>query len=168
MRSFVKQEPYSVSWEKVLYSIISIYETMKFMCEVGKDGKRKVFQGMLTSDTLHYFFSYVKHCETFEETVNTLRKWYNNVDIGSRILTEWQSMRFTEELSNSPDESRVPTIKSIITNLMSPGKQLDLRYYKDKFLTIRFMTAVDTPSIQFALRDQTPDQAQQITNRIAN
>lgn len=51
---------------------------------------------------------------------------------------------------------------------MSLQKKLDPRYHGDRFLTDWFMTALDIPPIQIALRDSIPRTAQQLSSRIAN
>lgn len=96
------------------------------------------------------------------------RHWYNNEDKQSTILIEWKSMRFTEELSNNPDESKVYMFWKLLSKLVLLQKQLDSNYHHDRLLRHRLITAVDISSIQIALLDLTLRTDHQLTKRIVD
>lgn len=72
------------------------------------------------------------------------------------------------ELSNSPGESEVEVFRMFFDKLMTLQKQMDRSYDDDIFIRDRRMTGIDRASIQIALRDLTPREAQEPIKRIAN
>lgn len=80
---------------------------MAIMCQVNENEILKTIPVMLTGEALLYYYSYVKHCVTCEEAINAILQWYKYTGKRWRILTKWESMRFTEDLSNSTGDPEV-------------------------------------------------------------
>lgn len=107
-------------------------------------------------------------CTSYKEAINALRNWYRNTDNRARILTKWQSLKFSEEFIDHPDHSEKDVFRRFVAQVMSLQKHLDASFYDDKRLRDRLMTAVDIPWIETSLRDQVSRTAHQMSKRIAN
>lgn len=80
---------------------------MMALSEVSCEQMLKAILVMLSSDTLFYYSSHVKHRTSYEEDKDALRSCYNKSYKRARILTNGHSLRLTEEFMKNCDESEI-------------------------------------------------------------
>lgn len=122
---------------------------------------------MLKGDALSYYAANYTGCNSYEEAIGVLRRWYNSDDKQTRILTRWQSMTLSKAMSDPPEESDVNVFRKFVAASKSLQNQLDVTYHDDKSLRDRFLTVVDIASIQTTLRDRMPSNSHDAVNRVA-
>lgn len=168
MKSFAGKKTFSGFWEEDLDSIVSVFDTMGSMCEVGDKDKLKTILLILSAHALMHYTTNKQGCFTYDEAVSALRLWYNNSNKRAKILIKSPSLRQTEELMRNRESSEVEVFRKRFAELIPLQKRLHSDYHKDKYLKDKPMPAVDIPSIHVALRDRIPRTAQQLAKRIAN
>lgn len=168
MKAYIGKEVFKGVWEEDLDNCIKVYETLSRMCKVDKEEMLQSLPIMLSGDALNYFSSEVSGCESYDDAMDQLQKWYNSDEKRARILTVWQQMTLSEEMSRNPGESEVVVFRKFVSRLMSLQKELRPNYHSDDILRDRLLTALNIPSIQVTLRDRIPRTSQQAVNRVAN
>lgn len=123
---------------------------------------------MLTGDALNYFSNGMSGCTSYYDATDSLKRWYNSEDKRSRILTAWQRLSLSEDMSLSPDSREVSTFRKFVARLRSLEKKLNPNYHSDENLVERLFYAVEIPVFQRTLRDSIPRTSQRTVNRIAN
>lgn len=111
-------------------STISMYETMATLCEVTDDETLRAIPVVLSGEALIYYSTHVKQCKTYEDAISAFWDWYNNSVKCSRILIEWKSMQFTEELERNINDSDVEVFRTFVAKLMSLQKKLSPSYHR--------------------------------------
>lgn len=117
------------------------------MCQVTKEEMLQSLPVIISADAVSYFASKVQGFSDCEEATNLLRQWYNSDENRARILSTWQRMKLSEELSKAPDSSEVVIFQKFLARLMSLKKQLPPNYQSEEFLRVRLLSAEDIPHV---------------------
>lgn len=161
---------------KVLYRIIrggpghrhTCVQSYVYSLQNSQWREAEIHSCMALQRRLVYCSSLFKQCQTCEDAIDALKKWYNNIDKHLRTLFKWQSVDFTEEVRNIPSESEVQLFPKFVGKSVFLQKQLDPSYHSESLLRYRFIFAVDLLAMQIALRSHIPRATQQFTNCIIN
>lgn len=168
MRAYVGKKKFTGAWHEDLDGCFAVFETMAKMCHITRKQKLEAIPVMLDAEALRLFSDKGAECQTYEDAVKMLGKWYNSSDKKSRILTAWQRETLSKELNKHPKDAEVDVFRRFVSKLTSLQQKLDTRYHGDHYLRDRLLTAVDIPEIQGALRDRLPHSSQQAINRVAS
>lgn len=84
---------------------LEMYDTITVACGVTIPDKRVAMIFRLNGKAAQLFNSNAKRCRTYEEAELSLRRRYKNRDKCDRILSQWQSLRLSEEFAKIPNAS---------------------------------------------------------------
>lgn len=110
----------SGSFQKLLDGTTSIYKKIVFMCEVDGDKNLKEIPVMLTGDALLYSCPHLKRYVASQNFINVVGMCVQNGGKLSKTITNWQLMRFMEEMVNILDVSMLEMSWNVFHNLMFP------------------------------------------------
>lgn len=96
MKAYVGKDAFGGSWDEDLDNHISVYETLSRMFQVTKEEMHQSIPVMLRGDALSFFSDKMKGCTSYDDAINTLRRWYNSEEKRARILTAWQQLQLSE------------------------------------------------------------------------
>lgn len=106
-------------------------------------------------------------CETYKDSLERLRTWYNSADKKGLLFAAWQGMCFSQKMQKIPDQREFGIFRNFVATFMSQQHQLNTDDHYDRPLRARLLNVVDLPLIQSSLRKLTPSMSQLLVNRVA-
>lgn len=74
---------------------------------VTEEEKLRAVPVMLSGNALNNYAKNLKGCTSYNESMDTMKKWYNSDDKRSCILKKWKTMALTKATAEYPTESGV-------------------------------------------------------------
>lgn len=80
MRAFSTKTSFAGNWDEDLNTTISVLDTLSSMYDVEMDEKLKAVPVLLSGDSLSYYATNAKDCNSYNDYIDMLKKWYNSND----------------------------------------------------------------------------------------